>query len=337
MMMSLPSERTSRDLDDEELLGIGKEVLDMEAAEISRASARLGNELVQAARLIQSCKGRLVVVGMGKSGIIGRKIAATLASLGTPAFFLHAAEGAHGDLGMVCREDVGLFISHSGKTREVLELLPFFSRLGAPIVAISGDSKSPLAAEADIYLNSGIEKEADPLNLAPTSSTSVQLAIGDALAGMVTELKNLQKEDFALFHPAGSLGKTLLTRVSDLMGKDDNMPVVGENASVSEALFEITSKGYGATTVVDCKNGNLAGIFTDGDLRRLMERKGCSCLEERIGDVMIKTPMVISPNKLAAEAMHVMEQHEVSVLVAVEDGKPVGMIHIHEILKAGVA
>lgn len=337
MMMSLPRERTSRELDDEELLHIGKSVLDMEAAEISRASARLGKELVQAARLIQNCKGRLVVVGMGKSGIIGRKIAATLASLGTPSFFLHAAEGAHGDLGMVCREDVGLFISHSGKTQEVLKLLPFFSRLGAPIVAISGDGNSPLAKEADVYLDSGITREADPLNLAPTSSTSVQLAIGDALAGMVTELKNLQKEDFALFHPAGSLGKTLLTRVRDLMGKDDNLPVVEEDASVGKALFEITSKGYGATAIVNGGSGDLVGIFTDGDLRRLMERKGCSCLECKIGDVMGKEPKVIAPDKLAAEAMRMMEQNEISVLIAVEGGKPVGMIHIHEILKAGVA
>lgn len=336
MMVCLPRERTGKELDDAQLLKIGKGVLEMEAREISRASERLGKELVEAARLIQRCEGRLVVVGMGKSGIVGRKIAATLASLGTPSFFLHAAEGAHGDLGMVCREDVGLFISHSGKTQEILKILPFFSRIGAPVIAISGDSSSPLANNADIYLDSGIEREADPLNLAPTSSTTVQLAIGDAIAGMVTELKNLQREDFALFHPAGSLGRMLLTRVRDIMGTDDRLPVVKTNATVGEALFEITSKGYGATVVVR-EDGHLAGIFTDGDLRRLMEKKGCSCMDEKIGDVMIHSPKVIDPARLAAEAVRVMEKNEISVLIAVEENKPVGMIHLHELLKAGVA
>lgn len=336
MMVCLPRERISKELDDAQLLKIGKGVLHMEAREITRASERLGKELVEAARLIQRCEGRLVVVGMGKSGLIGRKIAATLASLGTPSFFLHAAEGAHGDLGMVCREDVGLFISHSGKTQEILKILPFFSRIGAPVIAISGDSSSPLARNADIYLDSGIEREADPLNLAPTSSTTVQLAIGDAIAGMVTELKNLQREDFALFHPAGSLGRMLLTRVRDIMGTDDRLPVVNEEATVGEALFEITSKGYGATVVVR-EDGQLAGIFTDGDLRRLMEKKGCSCMDEKIGDVMIHSPKVIDPTRLAAEAVRLMEKHEVSVLVAVEDNIPVGIIHLHELLKAGVA
>ena len=335
-MVCLPRERACRELEDADLLNIGRSVLEMEAREITRASHRLGKELVEAARLIQGCRGRLVVVGMGKSGLIGRKIAATLASLGTPSFFLHAAEGAHGDLGMVCREDIGLFISHSGKTQELLKLLPFFSRLGAPIIAISGDSLSPLAKNADIYLNSGIEREADPLNLAPTSSTTVQLAIGDALAGMVTEMKNLQREDFALFHPAGSLGKMLLLRVQDLMGKGEHLPVVRLDATVGEALFEITSKGYGATVVVDEK-GDLAGIFTDGDLRRLMEKDGCTCMEEKIELVMTRSPKVIEPRKLAAEAVRIMEQNEISVLIVIEGNQPAGIIHLHELLKAGVA
>lgn len=335
-MVCLPSERACRDFEDDELLNIGRTVLEIEAKEITKASQRLGQELIDAARLIQRCNGRLVVIGMGKSGLIGRKIAATLASLGTPSFFLHAAEGAHGDLGMVCREDVGLFISHSGKTQEVLKLLPFFSRLGAPIIAISGDSLSPLAKNADVFLDSGIEREADPLNLAPTSSTTVQLAIGDALAGMVTEMKNLQREDFALFHPAGSLGKMLLLRVQDVMAKGEQLPLVVSDASVRDALFEITSKGYGATIVVD-KLGELVGIFTDGDLRRLMEKNGCSCMEETIESVMTTSPKVIEPHKLAAEAVRSMEQNEISVIIAVEGNKPVGIIHIHELLKAGVA
>ena len=335
-MVCLPRERACRELEDADLLNIGRSVLEMEAREITRAFHRLGQELVEAARVIQWCRGRLVVVGMGKSGLIGRKIAATLASLGTPSFFLHAAEGAHGDLGMVCREDIGLFISHSGKTQELLKLLPFFSRLGAPIIAISGDSLSPLAKNADLSLNSGIEREAAPLNLGPTSSTTVQLAIGDALAGMVTEMKNLQREDFALFHPAGSLGKMLLLRVQDLMGKGEHLPVVRMGATVGEALFEITSKGYGATVVVDEK-GDLAGIFTDGDLRRLMERDGCTCMGERIESVMTRSPKVIEPRKLAAEAVRIMEQNEISVLIVIEGNQPAGIIHLHELLKAGVA
>jgi len=197
-MVSLPRERVNVDFDDEKLLEVGRRVLRMEAEEIVRAAARVGGELVEAARIIGRCKGRLVVVGMGKSGLVGRKIAATLASLGTPAFFLHAAEGSHGDLGMVCREDTGLFLSNSGQTREVLEVLPFFRRLGSPVIALTGNLTSRLARDSDVVINSGVEKEADPLGLAPTTSTTLQLALGDALAGMVTELRGLRPEDFAL-------------------------------------------------------------------------------------------------------------------------------------------
>jgi len=335
-MVCLPRERECRHFTDQELLQIGRNVIRTEADELIRASERMGMELVGAARLIQNCSGRLVVVGMGKSGIIGRKIAATLASLGTPSFFLHAAEGAHGDLGMVCKEDVGLFLSHSGKTQEILKLLPFFRRIGAPVIAITGDMGSPLAVNADIALDSQIICEADPLNLAPTSSTTVQLAIGDALAGMITEMKDLVTEDFALFHPAGNLGQKLLLRVEDIMGKGSRMPVVTEKATVDEALFEITSKGYGATCIVNDK-GELTGIFTDGDLRRLMERDGYACMKENITLAMTYRPKTIDPARLAAEAVRIMEEHEVSVLVATVNNKPVGLIHLHELLKAGVA
>ena len=249
-MVCLPRDRAGIDLDDERLLSIGRDVLKQEASELLRVADEMGQEIVKAARVIHCSKGRLVVIGMGKSGLIGRKIAATLASLGTPSFFLHAAEASHGDLGMVCREDVGLFISNSGKTKEVVALLPFFRRLGAPVISITGGISSPLAKNSDIVLNSSVSREADPLNLAPTSSTTVQLAIGDALAGMVTELRGLEEDDFALFHPGGALGRRLLTKVEDVMGSGDKLPVVIEHVKVSDALFEMTSKGYGQRSLL---------------------------------------------------------------------------------------
>ncbi len=335
-MECLPNERKARNIPDADLLEIGKKVILTEAEELRLAADRLGSELVQAARVIQACSGRLVVSGLGKSGLIGRKIAATLASLGTPAFFLHAAEGSHGDLGMVRREDVGLFISHSGETREVLELLPFFRRIGAPVIAMTGNPNSRLAKNADIVLDASVRKEADPLGLAPTSSTTLQLAIGDALSGMVTELRGLCPEDFALFHPGGTLGKKLLLRVEALMGSGDRLPLVPDDASVKRALFEITSKGYGTALIVG-PSGKLEGIFTDGDLRRLLEDRGPEGLQLSVSEVMTRCPKTIEPEKLAAEALALMERHEISVLAVVENGIPVGIIHLHDLLKAGVA
>ena len=334
-VVSLPRERNNIDYDDERLLEVGRSVLLMEAEEISRAASRVGKELVEAARIINRCDGRLVVVGMGKSGLVGRKIAATLASLGTPAFFLHAAEGAHGDLGMVCREDAGLFLSNSGQTREVLEVLPFFRRLGAPVIAMTGNTSSRLARDSDVVIDSGVAREADPLGLAPTTSTTLQLALGDALAGMVTELRGLKAEDFAMFHPGGSLGKRLLLRVSDVMATGDRVPRISLTASVREALFEITSKGFGATIIEDEK-GYVSGIFTDGDLRRLLEDRGVSALSLPIVEVMTKDPKTITPDRLAAEAMHIMEEREISCLIVSESGRATGIVHIHELLRAGV-
>lgn len=336
MMVSLPRERTGIKMEDEKLLSAGRRIIAMEAAELHSASERVGPELVKAARIIHDCGGRLVVVGMGKSGLIGRKIAATLASLGTPSFFLHAAEGAHGDLGMVCREDAGLFLSNSGETREILEVLPFFRRLGAPVIAVTGNPGSRLGKEADVTLDSGVKREADPLGLAPTTSTTVQLALGDALAGMVTEIRGLHADDFALFHPGGSLGRRLLLRVSDVMGAGERTPSVLLSASVREALFEITSKGYGATLVLGPKNG-LKGIFTDGDLRRLLEERGVQGLDLTIEHVMTKSPRTIAPDRLAAEALKVMEDNEISCLAVTEGGALAGVVHLHELLKAGVA
>lgn len=335
-MMSLPSERECPVFDDDSLIEIGRKVLMDEAEALRTAASRLGSEIAKAARIVQGCRGRLVVSGLGKSGHVGRKIAATLASLGTPSFFLHSAEAAHGDLGMVRREDVALLISHSGRTSEVIKLIPFFRRLGAPVIAITGDLKSPLATGADVVLDASVDREADPLNLAPTSSTTLQLAIGDSLAGVVTEMRCLKREDFALFHPAGSLGRQLLLTVADVMGSGIKLPIVRENVTVKDALFEITSKNYGATAVVDEK-GVLIGVFTDGDLRRLIERQGVSSLEETISDVMSTNPRTIAKDSLAVEAVRIMQDVEVSVLIAVEDNRPVGMVHLHELLQAGLS
>ena len=334
--MNLPYEREEKQLSAGELLATGKDILLKEAGALRAATERMGEEMAAAAHLVSRCRGRIVVTGLGKSGHVGRKTAATFASLGVPAFFLHATEGAHGDLGMVCREDVGYFISNSGETQELIALIPYFKRLGAPIIAVTGNHDSTLAREADIVLNCHVDSEADPLKLAPTSSTTLQMALGDAVAGMSTLLLGLQKEDFALFHPGGSLGKRLLLRVSDLMGSGDKMPVTNEDARVRDALFDITSKGYGATAVVD-GDGKLVGVFTDGDLRRFIEKEGLEGLELPVSRAMTKNPRVIGPERLAVEAVRIVEQWEVSALIVVQDGKPIGMVHIHEILKAGVA
>lgn len=331
---------------DEELLEAGKELMSAEAGEILKAAEKINYELVEAAKIIFKCGGRVVVVGLGKSGHIGRKISATLASLGTPSFFLHAAEASHGDLGMVRKEDVGVFISNSGTTSEVVALLPHFHRLGAKIIAITGGINSPLAKHSDIILNSHVEQEGvktpfDALQLAPMSSTTLQLVIGDALAAIVTILRGLKREDFAIFHPGGALGRKLLTRVCDLMGTGEQLPVVKRGVLVKDALFAITSGGYGATCIVD-EDNKLIGIFTDGDLRRLIEKSGIDAFNVKIDDAMTKTPKTISPDNLAAEAMRIMERNEISVLIAVDTDNqgnkiPVGMIHLHEILKAGIA
>ena len=321
---------------DSELLTAAKELMRNEASEILNSAENLNASIVKAARIIYACEGRVVVVGLGKSGHVGRKVSATLASLGTPSFFLHAAEASHGDLGMVRKEDVGLFISNSGASSEIVSLLPNFSRIGATMIAITGSLTSPLAEHADIVINAHVDNEGDPLHLAPMSSTTLELVIGDALACMVTILRGLKREDFALFHPGGTLGRKLLTRVKDVMGVGDRLPVVKIGVTVKDALFVITGKGYGATCVLN-DNGELIGIFTDGDLRRLMEKSGNDAFNTPIEYAMTKTPRTISPEALAAEAVRIMEQQEISVLIAVENHKPVGIVHIHELLKAGIA
>ena len=325
-----------KDLTDEELLNSARELMRTEANEILHSADNLTHEIVTASRLIHSCTGRVVVVGLGKSGHVGRKISATLASLGTPSFFLHAAEAAHGDLGMVRNEDIGLFISNSGASSEIVSLIPHFRRLGAKMIAITGNLASPLAEHSDIVINAHVDSEGDPLQLAPMSSTTLELALGDAIAVIVTILRGLTREDFALYHPGGSLGRKLLTRVRDIMSSGERLPIVKEGVSVKDALFVITGKGYGTACVVD-DEGMLTGIFTDGDLRRLMERVGVNAFSVNIEDAMTHNPKTISPDSLAAEAVKTIEQYEVSVLIAVENHKPVGIIHIHDLLKAGIA
>lgn len=318
------------------MLNAAKKLMITEADEILNSAKNLSVEMVRAARKIYSCKGRVVVVGLGKSGHVGRKISATLASLGTPSFFLHAAEALHGDLGMIRAEDTAIFISNSGSSQEITALLPHVKRTGAGLIAVTGSLSSPLAEFADIVINAHVDNEGDPLQLAPMSSTTLELVLGDALATMVTLLRGVRREDFAQFHPGGALGRRLLTRVRDVMATGDNLPAVSEKVTVKEALFVITGKGYGAACILD-DDGNLTGIFTDGDLRRLMEKAGNDAFTTKITDAMTHSPKTISPDALATEAVRIMERSEISVLIAVEGQKPVGIIHIHDLLKAGIA
>ena len=323
-------------MDERKLLEEAKRVLEVEAQEILSLKDRLGDEIVRAAKIILSSSGRTVVMGMGKSGLIGRKISATLSSLGTPSFFLHPAEALHGDLGMVRKDDVVLILSNSGETREVLLTLPYFKRIGSKIIAFTGKPSSTLGKEADVVLNTSVEREACPLGLAPTSSTTVMLALGDALAVVLARMRGLSREDFALFHPDGSLGRKLLLRVEDIMHTGREIPSVLEETILKDALFEMTSKGFG--TILVERGGRLVGILTDGDLRRHLERFGYALLDKKVGEVMIRNPKRISPVKLAAEALALMEKHEISVLPVVdEEDRILGIVHIHDLLKAGIA
>ena len=332
----LPWEREGTSCSDEYLLDVGRAVILDEAAELTRAAGRMDGEWVKAARAIHGCEGRVVVVGVGKSGHVGRKISATLSSLGTPSFFLHATEGIHGDLGMIRREDVGIFLSNSGNTEEILAVIPHFKRLGVVVIAITGGMGSPLACHADIVVNAHVKSEAEPLRLAPTSSTTLQLVVGDALAGMAASLLGMRKEDFALFHPGGMLGRRLLTRVRDVMGSREQLPKVSLDVSVKDALFEITDKKYGATCVVN-EDGELEGIFTDGDLRRLLESAGVEALNRKIEDFMTRRPVTIDSDRLAAEAVREMEERQISVLVvAGNDNIPIGIVHLYELLRRGI-
>lgn len=313
-----------------------KEVLTIEYKAVKALIDRLDESFVAAIELLYQCKGRVIVTGIGKSGFIGKKISATLSSTGTPTFFLHAAEGLHGDIGIVTPDDVVIAISNSGNTEEILNLIPFFKRFGVKIIALIGDRESPLAKNSDIILDTSVEKEACPMNLAPTASTTAALAMGDAIAVVLLKKKNFRKEDFAIFHPGGRLGKSLLLRVKDLMHIGEAHPVVEKKVLLKDAIFEMTSKGLGITSVVDGK-GMLVGIVSDGDLRRIFERES-NALMLPVESLMTKNPKVISEDLLAVEALRIMEDRSITSLIVVDgENRAHATIHIHDILKAGVA
>ncbi|MDE3035842.1 MAG: KpsF/GutQ family sugar-phosphate isomerase [Nitrospirota bacterium] len=312
----------------------GKRVLAIEAKAIAGLIERLDQRFTDAVDLLYRCTGKVVVSGMGKSGLIGQKIAATLASTGTPAFFLHPAEGIHGDLGMVARHDALVAISNSGETEELLKLLPFVKRLNIPVIAMTGRIQSTLAKNSEVVLDVSVPEEACPMGLAPTASTTATLAMGDALAIALLQKRGFKEEDFAQFHPGGTLGRRLLLKVRDLMHQGMAIPRVPDQASAHEAILEMTAKKLGMTTVVD-QTGKLFGIITDGDLRRVLE-KGLDLAAARAGDLATQRPKTIGPEELAAKALQIMEQYSITALVVEDAGRVAGIIHLHDLLKSGV-
>jgi arabinose-5-phosphate isomerase len=313
----------------------GKEVIRIEAEAIANLESRINDSFIKAVDLMYDCKGRVVVTGMGKSGIIARKIVATLNSTGTPALFLHASDAVHGDLGMVRKEDVIICISKSGDTMELYNLLPLFKRIGVPVVSMIGTPNSKLAKVSDIVLDVSVKEEACPHDLAPTASTTATLAFGDALAIALLGKRNFTAEDFALYHPGGNLGKRLLLKIEELMVQGDRVPKVKGNIHLRDAIIEMTSKRLGATCVVD-NDGKLAGIITDGDLRRILQ-KTPDVTNITAEMVMNKHPKTIPQEMLAAVALQEMEAHNISQLVVVDNQlRPVGMVHLHELVKAGI-
>ncbi|MGF1700049.1 KpsF/GutQ family sugar-phosphate isomerase [Photobacterium makurazakiensis] len=312
----------------------GRKVIEIEAEALKNLTQYINGSFTQACELIAGCSGKVIIMGMGKSGHIGNKIAATLASTGTPAFFVHPGEASHGDLGMVKKGDVVLAISNSGEASEVLALLPVIKRLGIPLISMTGKPESSMAKLSQIHLQITVDKEACPLNLAPTSSTTATLAMGDALAIALMESRGFTADDFALSHPGGALGRKLLMRISDVMHSGKFLPVVTEEASIKDALLEVSRKGLGMTAIID-SNQQLLGIFTDGDLRRLLDSR-IDIHNTTIGEVMTRNPATISPQLLAAEGLKQMEDRKINGLLVTEHGKLVGALNMHDLLKAGV-
>jgi arabinose-5-phosphate isomerase len=317
-------------------LSLAREVLETEAQAITRLVDRLGESFLRAHGLILSSRGRVVVTGMGKSGHVGGKIASTLASTGTPAFFMHPGEASHGDLGMITAEDVVVAISNSGESEEILRILPLIKRRGAKVIAITGRAQSTLAREADVHLDAAVDKEACPLNLAPTASTTAALALGDALAVALLDARGFGSSDYAMHHPGGTLGRKLLLHVSDIMHTGERLPRVGLGATLKEAILEISKKGLGMTAIVS-DDGRLAGLFTDGDLRRTLEKHE-DLRGLKVAEVMTRNPRTIGPARLAAEAAQMMQAHHVSgrLLVVDDAGVLLGAVHVDDLLRAGV-
>ncbi|WP_394227581.1 KpsF/GutQ family sugar-phosphate isomerase [Pseudoalteromonas spongiae] len=313
----------------------GKRVLEIEKNAIEQLAQYINDDFSNACQVMYDCKGRVIVIGMGKSGHIGNKIAATLASTGTPAFFVHPGEASHGDLGMITQDDVLLMISNSGETAEVINLIPVIKRIGAKIVGMSGKQHSTLAQQSNVHICIAISEEACPLGLAPTASTTATLAMGDAIAVALLEEKGFTADDFALSHPGGSLGKRLLLMLKDLMHQGEALPVVAENTTVKNALLEMTAKGLGMTAVVD-NNGLLSGIFTDGDLRRILEQR-IDIHATAISEVMTKQCTTANESMLAAEALNIMEHKKINGLLVVDQQQqPIGALNMQDLLKAGV-
>ena len=314
----------------------GQRTIRMEAAAVAALEKRIGQDFTTACELLLQIEGRIIVTGMGKSGHIARKIAATLASTGSPAFFVHPGEASHGDMGMITAQDAVIALSNSGAVAEITTLLPLLKRLGIPLVSMTGNAQSPLAQSSDVHLNTGVETEACPLDLAPTSSTTTALVMGDALAIALLEARGFTADDFAFSHPGGTLGRQLLLKVEDVMKTGDDIPVVTEEIKLSEALLEISNKGMGMTTVAD-KDGKFAGIFTDGDLRRALDTR-TDINQSSIGQLMSTGAKTIKADMLAAAAMHIMEENEISSLVVLDkNGMLTGVVHLKDLLHAGIA
>jgi len=322
--------------DAERFLELARGVLEIEADAVRALQGRLGEAFLQALRMMLETRGRVVVTGMGKSGHVGRKIASTLASTGTPAFFMHPGEASHGDLGMITADDVVLAISYSGESEEIQRVLPIIKRRGAKVIAITGRAQSTLARQADLHLDAAVEKEACPLNLAPTASTTASLALGDALAVALLEARGFKSDDFALHHPGGALGRRLLVHVADIMRTGDKVPTSAPGDLLPQAIVEMTGKGIGMTCVVD-PGGRLLGIFTDGDLRRTLEKHDF-IRNLRVEQVMTRNPRSIAPDRLAAEAAQMLEKQSLGgrLVVLDPDGLLLGALTFHDLLAAGV-
>jgi arabinose-5-phosphate isomerase len=318
------------------ILDIAKKVLKTEAEAVHALIEKLNSNFERAVDTIFESRGRVVVTGMGKSGLVGKKIAATLASTGTPAFFLHPAEASHGDLGMVTERDVIIAISNSGETEELISLIPYLKRFGIRVISMTGKPNSTLARASDVVLDISVKEEACPMGVVPTASTIATMAMGDALAVALLNKRGLNEKDFAFFHPRGSIGKKLLITVKDLMHSGEHLPVVKLDTSMSKAVIEMSSKRLGHAIVLK-KNGTMAGVITDGDVRRGVEKWGGQLFKMKAGQVMTKNPKTISQEELAAKALSIMENYSITALVVPDEkGRPLGIIHLHDILRQGI-
>lgn len=322
-------------ISDEVLRSYGRTVIEIELEAISSLVSRIDHNFITACRYILDCEGRIIVIGMGKSGHIGGKIAATLASTGSPAFFVHPGEASHGDMGMITQKDLVLAISNSGETNEIITILPVIKHLGVPLITLTGDPKSTLARNATVNIDVSVAEEACPLGLAPTSSTTATLVMGDAIAIALLQTRKFTAQDFALFHPGGSLGKRLILRIENLMRTGEHLPIVYEDSTIQEALVEMTGKNLGMTSILDREN-RLVGVFTDGDLRRSLQHQ-LNLHETVMGQVMTRECKTISPELLAIEALQIMESHKItSLLVVNSHNNLVGVAHLHDLLNAGL-